>query len=725
MKLKNKHLALAAVASLALTACNDVLDVESPSQMDQTMSYSSTEFATNAINGVYVLFCEDSSTSRPCGVWMQNTDVEAEVPSAGVPASDRRAVWSLQGPALTGFNDVYNVWNHSLQAIERANQVRAGIDKSSIGRDPEMQQIKGEATCLKAFRYYIMCNVFGDVPYYDEAAKWGDEIDKPRTDKFIIYSRVLQQMVDIEPNMKWSDVNTGGIERMSRDFAIGLIARLALFRAGYALTADNQMKRAEDYLDVNTEELSVSYTDLNGAQKTAHTSKEFYQMAKDYCLKLMQLKPRQLYPNFYTPFENEMNYTHENSAEVLYEIAFAEGYGGDVGWSIGVPNTGSCTNGNTTCQVGLVPTYYMSFADGDQRRDVTCANYSHANDTVAAAAATSIKVGKWDRALAAKNLGATSSKGTGINYPLMRYSDVLLMLAEAENELNGPTQVAKDALTAVRARAFANSENYAANVTDYVASLSSKDAFFNAIVDERAWEFGGEGLRKFDLVRWNIYAQKIEQAMRTMLLWGINHYISDIQKDDAAMSYVQTEYPDYADYATWANKLWYMKAGKKNRKEDIRWYNKKYQVAEDDATLQAEGWQSVNWGSQLIKRERTYEYQGKNYGSTGSKKTNDDGSVTYSLGTAPANIEFTVQQGQPSGVTRTDVYKASDYATRLYRGYSNGALTGNGIVPYLIPINTTTINASSVLNNDGYCFATTNMGEGINVEIATIIEENY
>ena len=69
-----------------------------------------------------------------------------------------------------------------------------------------MQQIKGEATCLKAFRYYLMCGLWGDVPYYDEAARWGDVIDKPRTDKNIIYSRVLQQLVDIEPNMKWSDV---------------------------------------------------------------------------------------------------------------------------------------------------------------------------------------------------------------------------------------------------------------------------------------------------------------------------------------------------------------------------------------------------------------------------------------------------------------------------------------------------------------------------------------
>ncbi len=724
MKSYNKYLAIAALGALTLTSCDDTLNVDAPSQMDLKSVYSSTEFATNAINGVYVLFCEDPYTSRMCGVWMQNTDVEAEVPSAGVPASDRRAVWSLQGPAVTGFNDVYNVWNNNLQAIERANQVRAGVDASSIGKEEEMQQIKGEATCLKAFRYYLMCNIFGDVPYYDVAAVWGEEIDRPRTDKFVIYSRVLQQLVDVEPNMKFSDVNTGGIERMNRDFAMGLIARLALFRAGYGKTVDNQMKRADDYLDVNADSLSVTYTDLSGNTVTAHTHNDYVLMAKTYCQKLIQMKPRDLYPDFYKSFQNEMNYTQDTNSEVLYEVAFVQNYGGDVGWSIGVPNTGSCAKGNTTIQVGLLPSYYMSFADNDSRRDITCANYAHANDTVAAAASTGIKVGKWDRALAAKELGGASSKGTGINFPLMRYSDVLLMLAEAENELNGPTALAKQALTTVRARAFANSETYDQDVTQYVNNLSSKEAFFNAIVNERAWEFGGEGLRKFDLIRWNLYAQKIEEAMRTMLCWGIS-----TNKDLMADAGVMAQYPDAANYTTWANKLWYVKQAKNNDRHDIKWYNRKYQVDLEDEVMTSEGWYSVNWGSNMIKRVRTYIYQGTSYTNCVKTTDNANGTVTYKFNNDSSSdkyiTEFTINKGDDSGVTRKDVYQASDYATRLYRGYSNGALTGSGIVPYLIPINITTLNASSVLTNDGYGFDATQMGEGVNVEVGTINTENY
>ncbi len=730
MKLNIKYIAITAMGTLALTSCSDMLDVSSPSQTDDATVYASEEYTLQALYGAYNLFGQDSYTSRMCGVYMQNTDVEASAPSAGVPSSDRRAVWSLQSSAITGFNDMTNMWNHNLQAIDRANQVIDGINASSIGSNANMQQMKGEAVCIKAYRYYLMCGFWGDVPYYNTASKWGGNLDKPRADKFSVYSRILQELVDIEPNMKFSDANSGGIERMNRDFAIGMIARLALFRAGYAKTIDGQMKRADDYLDVNADSLSVTYTNLSGQSVTAHTHNEYVQMAKDYCQKLINLKPRNLYDDFYTPFANENAYMTENNAEILYEVAFVESMGGDVGWSIGVTNSGACKNGTTTNQVGLTPSYYLSFADNDQRRDVTCAKWQHQNDIVYPTECTGMGIGKWDRALATKNLGSSSSKGTGINYPLMRYSDVLLMLAEAENELNGPTALAKEALAKVRARAFKNSPTYTDDVNNYVANLTTKEAFFNAIVDERAWEFGGEGLRRFDLIRWNIYAQKIEQAMRTMLCWGIS-----TNEELLALDEVKAAYPEAANYAKYADKMWFKRVGATNTKADIVWYDQKYRPVDDDATMEANGWVSEEvvgtstyrsrWGTQLIKRVSTYTYNGTEYASCTKSKDATTGVTTYTLGTAPAQVVFTVESNQPSGVTRTDSYQASDYATRIYRGYANGALKGDGNVPFLLPISITNLNSSAVLNNDGYGILSNQTGEGVNAIVAVIQKENY
>ena len=96
---------------------------------------------------------------------------------------------------------------------------------------------------------------------------------------------------------------------------------------------------------------------------------------------------------------------------------------------------------------------------------------------------------------------------------MLRYADVILMYAEAENELNGPTAEAQNALKRIRQRAF-EEEDWSAKVDQYVASISgSKEDFFDAIVDERAWEFGGEMTRKYDLIRWNLYSEKINETV--------------------------------------------------------------------------------------------------------------------------------------------------------------------------------------------------------------------
>jgi hypothetical protein len=97
---------------------------------------------------------------------------------------------------------------------------------------------------------------------------------------------------------------------------------------------------------------------------------------------------------------------------------------------------------------------------------------------------------------------------------MLRYADVLLMFAEAENELNGPTGAAQDAMRRVRQRAFAPA-HWPDKVDAYVAAISGgKESFFDAIVDERAWEFGGEMIRKYELIRWGIYGEKMTETVQ-------------------------------------------------------------------------------------------------------------------------------------------------------------------------------------------------------------------
>ncbi|WP_321287373.1 RagB/SusD family nutrient uptake outer membrane protein [uncultured Sunxiuqinia sp.] len=646
--MKYKFITIVSLALLFLTSCKDYLEVDSPSAFTKDYVFSNTNDAKKALLGVYSLFGEDAFTSRMSCVWMQNTDVEATQPSAS-PDGSRRDVWSLEAAGLTGFGDIYKAWQNNYLAVDRANQCIEGISESDIADDPDMKHMLGEAYCLKAFRYYLLCNYWGDVPYFEDAAKAGMDLDIPKTDKNYIYTSCIQNMVNTEEGMYFADEFADGIERMNREYALGMIARLSLFRAGYGMTQDGTMKKADEYLDVASDEnLAVTYT-YKGTQKTARTSAEYYQLASDYCQKLIELKDRSLNPNFGEIFYNECVFNTPVNDDVLYEVAFLKDNGGDVGWDIGTTVTGG-SKGKTTIQVYLTPTYYFSFDDQDLRRDVTISRVNYVDDTEQEVAnITSLSSGKWNRLWLPTDPGSGSSKGTGINWPLMRYSDVLLMLAEAENQLNGPNNIAKNALKRVRERAFPASAN-TEKVDNYIASLGSTEDFFNAIVDERAWEFGGETLRKFDLVRWNIYGQKIIETKHT--LNKIGKAVFDLELED----------PEVAQYANYAYKLYYqMKDG------IVIFLNTKYEpetipenlvpVEELEQEGNEDAYAAANWGRSL------YSYE-----------------------------------DNPETGERT--YSSADYTQRCWRGYKDE--TGVSAVPYLLPISTTTTGASEYLNNDGY-----------------------
>jgi len=658
MKLK-KYIIIAFAGALSLTGCKDYLSVSSPSQFTASSVFSTEAGAYKVLLGAYECFSQDPYTSRMSDVWAQNTDVEASSVSSA-PDGSRRDIWSLQGNDLTNFSDLYSAWNNCYLAVDRANQCIEGINGSSVKSSATMQEYLGEAYCLRAYWYLMMCNTWGDVPYFAESAKEGVTLDRPRMDKNKIYSMELQALVNAEPNMEFSDVSSGGIERMNRDFCMGLIARIALFRAGYGMTQSGTMKRADDYLDVaNNDSLDVTYTDINGTKKTASTYEEYYQLAKDYCQKLISLKNRSLRASYSDIFNEESSLSSAKftNDEVLYEVAFLSGNGGDVGWCIGVPVTAS-SKGTTTIQVNLTPSYYLSFDSDDVRRDVTCSRIQYSSDTQQATLSpTSIATGKWNRLLLTNSPGSSSSKGTGINWPVMRWSDVLLMLAESENELNGPTTIAKNALKTVRARAFGQADQQV-KVQNYVDNLTTKDDFFNAVVNERGWEFGGECMRKYDLVRWNLYGQKILYTKHFLSMLGLASLSN--YADNLAI-FGATSVADVQPYLNYADALYYQFSSDGTK---IIWYNNQYRpavvptVVTTAAQATGKNYMKLGWGS--------------------------------AMATSTTNT-----------TTGAKTYSPSTYITYSWRGYTG--VLGTEPVPYVLPIPYTIVSNSAVLTNKGYC----------------------
>lgn len=304
---------------------------------------------------------------------------------------------------------------------------------------------------------------------------------------------------------------TNGVEHCSKEFAWSMIARMAMTNGGYTLMPDKSNPK-----NYGNMERPSNYT-------------EYYRIAADYCDSVITKSNHALNKSYMDVFVDECNYVVNNSDDPVFEIPYTKEASGNIGYVHGYRfySQNGSTNyswGETSGAVGLHPLVRYLFDEEDIRRDYLVGMWNYTFDGKPTVEPNAYKVynNKWSKLWSNSPLGNTSGGSTGINYPYMRYTDVLLTYAEAVNELEngvgGPNGAAAvDALRQVRSRAFRTSENAAEKVDAYIATASAgKDAFLKAVLDERMFEFAGENLRWKDLVRNNLYAEKLVYAFLRM-----------------------------------------------------------------------------------------------------------------------------------------------------------------------------------------------------------------
>lgn len=634
------------LAAVSFTSCDDFLAVDSPSSFESEYLFSSTDDAYKMVLGAYAPFAQDAYTSRLSCVFMQNTDVEINGGVGEKPNGAHRAdVWSLEGGILQNWGDINSTWNNSYLAIDRANQCIEGILNSSLYKsgDPIMKQLLGESYCIRAYWYFLLCNYWGDVPFSTEPSSADKDNNTPRVDKNVIYARCIQDLIDSEEGMKWASEVT--VERMSRDFAMGMIVRLSMFRAGYSMQADGTMKRPDDY-------------------------KEYLTTAKKYAEKLIGSTKHTLSGDFAKIFKDQCEFTVNNDGDMIYEVAFVKNGGGDVGWCVGRTVSGG-SYGAGSSYVGLSPTYYYSFDQADIRRDASCAFAKYRTESAEEPSGfTGMSPAKWCRLWLKESPGSSASKSTGINWPIMRYSDVLLMYAEAENALNnGPTDAAKKALKDVRRRAF-KAADQSIKVEAYVNNLNSETDFFNALVNERAWEFGGECLRKFDLVRWNLYGKKIIKMKEELTYMGKAGVGEDLSN------------PEVIKYLSLPDVIYYTLV--KGTSEVTGKESTLIKLLNDPYTRLSESQRPVTTVS---------KYEDLKVGDGKYAKMGWISSMLQPMKDAEGN-EIKDENG-------LRIYEPANYIKYSFRGYKG--MTGEEAIPYLLPIPFSVTSASkNILSNNGY-----------------------
>lgn len=542
MKLKN--ILLTSLMAFLLLSCNDYLDVDSPSSYSEEFVFSQKTEINRALNGVYAsILVNDLYGYAYQRTFNLNSDVDMQMFTNNVATHNSYARFDSDDQG----SETNKYWQASYNAIEYANRFIHGLENSEIYdvNDAEIMQWMGEAKCLRAMVFHDLVVLFGDVPFtFQSAAQLGDGFVIPVVAREEIQQKLIEDLRTIAPKMSSSTSTT--VERASKQFAWSMIARIAITAGGYSLHPDKNnpnsygvMSRPTDY-------------------------QQYYQIAKAYTDSVIQSNVHSLGSSFQEVFTKESNFELISNGDPIFEIPFAKESTGNTGYIQGPTSSanegmtlGKNTWGASSGNGRLSAFYRYSFDENDKRRDFVNGLWyygSGANnltqDSCLIRADYTVHNNKWSKLWANSGQFTNISSGsTGINFPYMRYADVLLMNAEAINELEGPVATAQESLRKVRARSF---EDQGA-VTTYVANAAaSKESFLKAVLDERKWEFAGENMRWRDLVRNNLYGQEVVYSFMRYLSVSMSNagaytgFEDDIAEHDG--SYYLDELPEYMYY---------------------------------------------------------------------------------------------------------------------------------------------------------------------------------
>lgn len=516
--MKLNKIFISGMAMLSLTACNDFLDVDPDSTSANTeFIYNNEGEISTALNGVYAQILSGNTFGNNLYKDFQlNSDVDfstntSETASGNKPArfdtrSDAGNINSLWNALYKGVETanefIFNLKNSKLYEEKMKTEIADGEDNGGVVTEEvpnvtKLTQMMGEAKVMRAMFYHELLSYWGDIPFTFKATYETNNLYPEVTDRQVVSDSLI---ADLRHAAEWmqsdKDATLDAPERISKEAAYAMIARLALQAGGYSLNHDAN--------------------DVNGYKMTRPSNyKEYYQIARDYAKKVIDAGGHSLNKSFRDVFVDECNHIVNKGDDAIFEIPFGKDNSGAWGYAQGPKSDVDANNetdfsngawGSTSGNVRTTRFYRHMFKEGDARRDYICGTWGYSNQGLPAINFSyTMYNNKWSKLWNTVGLGKSSTGNTGINFAYIRYADVLLMFAEADNEVNGaPTQEAIDAVNQVRRRAY--------NGVDYeltAAQTATKEDFLKAVLDERKFEFAGENMRWKDLVRNNLYSEQI------------------------------------------------------------------------------------------------------------------------------------------------------------------------------------------------------------------------
>lgn len=334
-------------------------------------------------------------------------------------------------------------WRNMYVSIRNANSLLDNIDNITSLSADKVKQYKAEAQFIRAADYYYLWECFGPVPLITTTKELDFEPTKASQDAF--YNFIATELQSAATNLPLTQSLWG---KADKGAALALLGRFYL--------NTKQWQKAAD--------LNKQVIDLNKYKLFSGDIKNMFAV------------------------ENE-----QNSEVVFASPALATSVGNVYMPHAFPPNYQIKSNWiNYGAQFCVYNDFVSSYDPADKRlgwylfeyTDLKGVNHNLREPKDVGRAIRCFKYVPDPNAI---------SQNNGNDIPMIRYAEVLLNRSEALNELNGPTQEAIDLINQVRSRAGV--ANY--KVSDFV----TKEAFRDAILNERGWEFVAEGLRRMDLIR--------------------------------------------------------------------------------------------------------------------------------------------------------------------------------------------------------------------------------
>ncbi|MEO6820260.1 MAG: RagB/SusD family nutrient uptake outer membrane protein [Ginsengibacter sp.] len=443
-----KTLGIMAILAFTMPSCKKFLEENPKNLVSVSNFYKTQEDAIAAVDAIYG-YLNSTSTGSTAGVYHSTFWVIAGLGSDemlnnqyGVPDLDQIATFS-ESPQN---NSLLETWQMHYKTITVANIAIERIP--GIQMDPILRtRLVNESKFLRGLMYFDLVRMFGEVPLLTKEV---EDINPPRASVDSIYSLIISDLSSAEA-LPVSYPAGNGKGRATTGAAKSILAKVYLTMKQY----DKAAAKALEVINSNTYSLWDDFGDV------------------------FKLSSR-------------------NGKEAIFSVEFGDGGGAISFWEVGQFNVRLLPpqltqEGVENPQGWQIPTInlYDSYDIDDRRRSVTFITEIHTADGNTLQIRPYIQK-YWDRVAEPKGNGSFN------DYPVMRYADVLLMYAEASNEL-GNTSTALQYINMVRKRARFDGTNYLNVLPDYVGL--SKDQFRAAVLKERRMEFVAEGQRWFDLVR--------------------------------------------------------------------------------------------------------------------------------------------------------------------------------------------------------------------------------